>query len=373
MRLTGATTAALALSALFAFAAPHHARADALDDAIAFLNEKGLKQGGQPISRDTVGKLQSVLLPQRAGVEDGDLVHLAALPDLRTLDLSSSKVTDAGMPTLAGIRSLRSLKLVSTTVGDDGVAALSGLPELATLGLDRTPITDKALVAASGLAKLRWLQISETDVTAEGLRALGNARALRLLDVGRMNSFTPDMMEAIGAIKGLESLSLRNNDLDPLMAGLEGSGIKRLGISNARLSDAGGVSLGALARLTNLTVLNTQIGDATIAAVAGLPDLELIQATGTAITDTSGPDLARLAKLKTLWIGQTKVGDGLLPHLAGLPLESLALDETAVTDAGLKALEKITTLKNLSITKTAVTDAGAGALQAALPALKLRR
>jgi hypothetical protein len=49
------------------------------------------------------------------------------------------------------------------------------------------------------------------------------------------------------------------------------------------------------------------------------------------------------------------------------------LSGTAVTDAGLVHLEKLTALRSVLIYETRVTDAGVKRLQQALPAVKIRR
>jgi hypothetical protein len=52
-------------------------------------------------------------------------------------------------------------------------------------------------------------------------------------------------------------------------------------------------------------------------------------------------------------------------------LQSLDLQETNVTDAGLKHLRGLTQLDSLDLRKTKVTDAGVANLQRALPNCKI--
>ena len=52
-------------------------------------------------------------------------------------------------------------------------------------------------------------------------------------------------------------------------------------------------------------------------------------------------------------------------------LTTLSLNETGVTDAGLKHLESAKKLQQLSLRLTQVTPEGVAALQAALPDLKI--
>jgi hypothetical protein len=202
--LTGTLVAVVLTFGLLAAHAPA-ARADALDDAIAFFNELGLKQGGQPIDRDNVEKLQSPSIPQKARQEitDDQLVHFTMLPKLHSLDLSQSKVTDAGMAVLTKAPTLASLKLFDTAVGDAGVAALATSPLLQQVDLDKTPITDAALKSIAGYPRLRALIINSTAVSSEGIAALKDIKTLRSLAAANLTCFSPAMMPAIAAIGGL--------------------------------------------------------------------------------------------------------------------------------------------------------------------------
>jgi hypothetical protein len=67
------------------------------------------------------------------------------------------------------------------------------------------------------------------------------------------------------------------------------------------------------------------------------------------------------------------VTDAGLKALALLNLKSLDLDNTQVTDAGLKALVPLKTLTFLSLLGTKVTNDGVKELQKALPKCKIRK
>lgn len=366
-------SAALAAGFLLAWASA--AGADALDDAIAYFNELGLKQGGEPIDRDNVQKIQSPSIPQKArqAITDDKLVHFLILPKLYSLDLSQSKVTDSGMETLAKSPTLANLRLFSTAVGDPGVALLAAAPEMQNLDLDKTPITDAALSAVAGFPKLRALTINTTRVGVAGVAALKGSKSLRQLTAANLLAFTPEMMPEIAAISGLTDLSLVGLDLDGAMAGFIGSKVQRLNVTGAKLTDVGGVALGRLGEVVLISANQTGIGDDTVASLSGAPKLDTLQAANTAVTDAAGPAFAKLSRLKTLWLDRTAVTDALMPHLAGLSLETLNLDGVALTDAGLKALEAMKTLKSLAVPNTQVTDVGVAALEAAIPGIRIRR
>ena len=54
-------------------------------------------------------------------------------------------------------------------------------------------------------------------------------------------------------------------------------------------------------------------------------------------------------------------------------LETLRLDGTAVTDAGLRHLHGLSRLRYVNLQGTAVTDDGIEKLRAAMPAVKINR
>jgi Leucine-rich repeat (LRR) protein len=78
--------------------------------------------------------------------------------------------------------------------------------------------------------------------------------------------------------------------------------------------------------------------------------------------------LGALAKLQELTLASTQVSDAGLEHLKQLQEHRvLALGKTRVTDKGLKALCALAKLENLDVSETAVTAEGLKTLKTALP------
>jgi hypothetical protein len=95
-------------------------------------------------------------------VTDAGLAHLAALQELRQLDLSETNVTDAGLTHLANLRQLRWLLLGKTHVTDAGLAHLANLRELQTLDLYGTDVRGPGLTSLAGLRELRDVDVGGT-------------------------------------------------------------------------------------------------------------------------------------------------------------------------------------------------------------------
>jgi len=114
------------------------------------------------------------------------------------------------------------------------------------------------------------------------------------------------------------------------------------------------------------------VGDAALAAVAGLKDVVQLNLGKTGITDAGLAQIKGMTSLTRLHLEQTKVTDKGLTHLKGLAnLEYLNLYGTEITDRGLEDLAGLSKLKSLYLWQTKVTKDGVGKLKKALPNLEI--
>jgi len=122
-----------------------------------------------------------------AGAAFGDK-ELAALgplaPQTVWLDLSNTRITDAGLATVTRFRNLTRLHLNRTRISDDGLKQLSGLDQLEYLNLYGTGVTDAGLQSLSSLRKLRTLYVWQTAVSGNGLERLRSALPRLEIDAG---------------------------------------------------------------------------------------------------------------------------------------------------------------------------------------------
>ncbi len=134
--------------------------------------------------------------------QDLDLVVLKQLPRLRSLGLSDTNVTDAGLENLKdlvdleelelgrrkrenlsdigiahlkNLKKLKSLWIYNSTITDAGMLQLSGMTELIELHLPHSNISDSGLMHLRGLSKLKFLNVANTLVTRKGVLALQEA------------------------------------------------------------------------------------------------------------------------------------------------------------------------------------------------------
>jgi len=108
---------------------------------------------------------------------DAELAALAPVaPALYWLDLGETSVTDAGLGALAAMKNLRRLQLDRTAITGAGLAALAGLSHLETLNLHGNRIADADLVALEALPRLRSLYLWQTQVSVEAAARLGEKK-----------------------------------------------------------------------------------------------------------------------------------------------------------------------------------------------------
>ena len=94
---------------------------------------------------------------KRTRITDGDLTALSALINLRKLSLQRTKITDAGLAHVTGLSNLEVINLYSTSIGDAGAKQLEGLKNLKEIYLFETQVSTAgalSLRAALPLAKV---------------------------------------------------------------------------------------------------------------------------------------------------------------------------------------------------------------------------
>jgi Leucine-rich repeat (LRR) protein len=121
-----------------------------------------------------------------ADVSDTGIAALAGLIHLRTLNLHGTKVGDKGLASLHRLRQLTDLKIdTKKALTDVGIRALLNFPELRYLDLSSSKISDDGMRHLANLRRLRSLDLSDTAISDNGLMQLRQCSNLRHLDVTR--------------------------------------------------------------------------------------------------------------------------------------------------------------------------------------------
>ncbi|BDC48020.1 hypothetical protein F183_A03360 [Bryobacterales bacterium F-183] len=283
-----------------------------------------------------------------------------------TVALARTQVTDAHIAVLAALPQLRELDLNATEVGDLGAAALAKCPSLEALHLGSTTISDRGLPSLAGLTKLRTLNISGTLVKT--LAPL--PPNLTDLDLSSNHIQTPSITHVL-ALQKLERLNLAYTDLDEAgVAKLGTEGRAPLRALDLTGTDTGDTSLAALAKLTTLEELLLNHGRFTakgFAALAPLTNLKRIEAVRTRVDNTTADTLAAFKQLHSLNLDYTSFGDDGLKKIATLPITELRLDSANIGDPAVATLSEMRSLKLLNLYHTLISEDGFKRLSAALP------
>jgi hypothetical protein len=117
-------------------------------------------------------------------ITDAGLKHVASLPKLTLLSLDDSLVTNAGLPTLKNCSELKSLGLSYSKVTEAGLVHVKEMVQLETLGLCGLGITDAGLARLQNMKNLQHLGLDQSpisDLGLEHLKTLTNLKKLGLV------------------------------------------------------------------------------------------------------------------------------------------------------------------------------------------------
>jgi hypothetical protein len=195
---------------------------------------------------------------EQTEANDGTLVQLSTLPDIKHLRLRGTLVTDAGIKHLTRLRSLEFLDLENTRVSDGALAHLAGLPRLEYLDLSGTRVTDIGVLRLSDTRSLRGLRLNHCNVSNAGLQGLRQLAELERLQLGN-TCITDAGLTCLCGLTHLRELRLSKTALtDAGVVHLEGLGaLEELGLDNTGLTDAGLLKLKKCSNLRRLHVKNT--------------------------------------------------------------------------------------------------------------------
>jgi hypothetical protein len=158
-------------------------------------------------------------------------------------------------------------------------------------------------------------------------------------------------------------------DLPALLSLLkEAPELTSLTITTKKFNDAGMAALAGLPKLEELIASNSAVGDEGVKVVKTLPRLRNLYLGATGVTDAGLVHLKDAAQLEVLILSNAKITDKGLAQLAGLTnMKGLFLGGTGVTDAGLEHLKGMSTLTKLNLKNTAVTKEGLARIKKSLP------
>lgn len=257
-----------------------------------------------------------------SSVRDIHLSRFADLPALEELNLDSCPVGDWAIAYLADhnvVPNLTSLDLADTDLTDIGMSHLPKFTRLTRLSLFYCNITNAGLSNLKSMTSLEILNLDSREVGDDGLAHLQNLTNLKSLDIfsGRI---TDVGCAHLSKIKSLESLELCGGGVGDLgctlLASLEN--LTSLNLSqNERITNRGAAALAALSNLKALNLSNTRVNASALRFLSGLLKLQSLALYGCRGIE-NGSGLAKLQSdlpsLKCLRLNSTSDDDGMV-HL----------------------------------------------------------
>ena len=259
--------------------------------------------------------------------------NLAPFTDLRSLDVSYTVFNDAGMKTLQNLKQIRRLNLRDTLITDEGLQSIEGLTNLEELDLYGTKITDAGIARLRKLTGLTKLNLLGADVSDESAATIASFTHLRELNLYR-SRMTNSGLARLATLKDLV-------DLDVRYSRVTGSGVESLRAAIPRCKVE---YVGAAASAATGAAHPQGTGDQAVADWARKLGGKVELANG---------------KVKSISLRSAHVGDAQLADLRGLKeIQSLDLTATEIGDLGLASVASITSLRELILNNTTVSDTG---------------
>jgi len=157
---------------------------------------------------------------------------------------------------------------------------------------------------------------------------------------------TPDALEALAKLQGVETIELSHN---------------------ASVNDEALRWLSKMTSLETLYLYNTEVTGSGLKSLKGAPLLYL-ELSHSPVTNKGLAEVGDLTSLEYLGLKSTAVSDSGMRHLSTLrSLRELRLTNTEVTDAGLEELSHIGSLEAILLGGTRVTAEGVARFNAVLP------
>ena len=149
-------------------------------------------------------------------ISDDGLAHLSKSPNLATLSLENTSVSDAGLKALQKARptKLSELNLHATSIGDEGARALGKIVSLQRLNLNDTNVSCDSAAGLRGLKNLQVLSLDYSAMGNNGVAELSNLPNLRSLSL-KGCPITDDCVKDLLRCPNLMVLNLEDTKVTP--------------------------------------------------------------------------------------------------------------------------------------------------------------
>jgi len=270
------------------------------------------------------GKINSLKILDAcySAVRDSHLSRLTDLPALEELNFDSCPISDWSISHLADnnvVPNLVSLDLADTDLSDLGMIKIAKFKKLKRLSLFYCNLTNSSLQHLSSLSNLEILNLDSRDIGDDGLFHLRSLQNLKSLDIfsGRVTDYG---CSHIAKIKSLESLELCGGVVGDTgcaaLATLEN--LVTLNLSqNERITNMGAAALAALSKLKALNLSNTQVNSGALVHFSDLKNLKSLALYGCGGMEEANNDKldrfqSGLPNLKCIRLNNGSADDGII-------------------------------------------------------------
>ena len=338
--------------------------------------------------------------------DDVMLNHVTNLGTFQTLNVRNTDVSDVGLKALPDPAAITHLDLSLTGIGDESLKFIGEeCPNLTSLDLTATLISEEGLASLTRLTRLETLKLAECRLTYGSLRHLVEIKSLKQLDLSFL-SLSGEELDEVPKLEGLKELRMSGDYSDTAKKHIwqlfpesrvssvinefhEGEGSPSVNLSKSRpdwikgdrvrlgdrtpernrriaaeipavelIQKSGGDAYGNL-HIVRVDLTSADFSDANVKSLYPLRMLSNLQLSGTAITDRFADHLAGFRRLEILQLSKTDVADHTGRILTRLPfLRELDLRHTKITDETMKSVAPSGRLLILDISDTGITDDG---------------
>jgi Leucine-rich repeat (LRR) protein len=260
-------------------------------------------------------------------ITDADLARVASMvpanADITELDLKGAKITKEGLAQLAALPGLRSVNLTGCGLLGADWAGLSTAIQLEQLNLESAAINDESLAAIAPLVNLKSLNISRTQVTDAGF--------IHLTKLSRLESISCGNLIITGA--GFEAFTGKH----------AGAPLREINVNNTGFGTYGFQHIDGMKSLQVLAAGTAGVNDQALQALRGMKDMRVLSLTNNAITDQGLKILSGMDELEELDVsGNALVSNFTMGKLKGHKhLRNLRVESTACDLAGVQELKKL--------------------------------
>jgi hypothetical protein len=322
--------------------------ADEDPEFVAYAKKKDWLVGRQ--NRDSDGKRLNYLTIRNPDKANEDIIltaddygMIARTKTVHWLAMPSVRLTDDGLKTIATISQLEDIWINGNDLTDSGIKSLAGCRSLTHITLTAKKVTDAGIKELAALPRLRALHLIGMKMTGSAFEAFAGSKTLNSVILQGITGLTDDNVKRLANLPNLNELKFASCDFLADESKLTPAGIKALidirlpgkfELDNKYIDDDVLAMLVKNGWLYGSTPPGTKDKRPATAA-----DVQVISLDNSMITDKGVRAVLDCTNVTWLNLARTGITDETLKKLSAFKkLDWLSLEKTKVTAAGLNTI-----------------------------------